>query len=110
MRSPRDVANAQALPFEQTQLLQEPKAKSWLVWAVYNAAGLLARTSARTFAISRYSTMRNTPRAEAVRLWQRARLRPGRNDGTSFTGSETHMLVGNPRRERGSTVVIKPIG
>lgn len=109
VRSPRAVAAAQALPFEQTQLPSEPVLKSWLVWAIYNLAGLLARTSARTFAISRYSTMRNTPRAEAIRLWQRARVRPGRNDGTSFTGSETHMLVGNPRRERGSTVVIKPI-
>jgi hypothetical protein len=110
LRDPRAVAEAQARPTAVTGLVQEPKAKTYAVWAVYNTLALLLRPFARRFSVAAYRRLRDQPRPLATRLWARSDLAAAPEDtGARFAYSDSHVLAGNPRRTKGSSVTIMPL-
>lgn len=107
LRDPRAVAEAQARPTAVTGLAQEPKAKTYAVWAVYNGLTAVLRPLARAFTVAGYQRLRDDPRTLAGQLWRRSGVAAQADDtGASFSYSDSHVLAGNPRRTKGTSVTI----
>ena len=105
LRGVREVARAQARPTAQSGVPQEQVAKSVAVWAVYNALVVLARPLAASYRLVTFGRLRRSPRqvADAVVVGRRhAGVRPR----ADVAYEQSHVLAGNPRREKGHSVTI----
>jgi Sulfotransferase domain len=107
LRSVRAVAQAQSRPTSESELPEVQPAKSYLVWLAYNLVALALRPTATSYTATRYRSLRKAPRAIASRVWKRAGASvPDATDGAQFSFQESHMMAGNPRRSRGTSVTV----
>ena len=106
VRGVLEVARAQARPAAQSGVPQEPVLKSIAVWAVYNALIVALRPLAASYRLITFGRLRRSPRRTADAVWSAAGVQPGRGAGPTFDYEQSHVLAGNPRREKGHSVTI----
>jgi hypothetical protein len=100
------VAQAQARPTSQTGLIREPIPKSIVVWTVFNVLTYLSRPLASSYRLITFGRLRREPRRTAEPVWRAAGAQASADAGPTFRYEQSHVLAGNPRRERGRSVTI----
>jgi hypothetical protein len=108
LRTPREVIAKQAAPTDRSGLPQSTRTTSAVVWVVHNLLAWALQVLPGCDRVPvHYRRLCADPTGVVAQVWAAAGIRPGAvDDRGRFAGVHSHLLVGNPRRDRSGVVRI----